>query len=375
MEEGFQLREVFNSTVVETLARDIGRTWPEFDAAGFATDINRQLDALSFGDRNALIRDKLAEYLPPDFPTAARILINSLGPELTEPELSGFDGFVIMSQCDFVAIYGLDHYDISMTALYEMTKRFTAEGAIRSFLQKYPAETLARLEMWSHDENPFVRRLVSEGTRPRLPLAPRLPQFIADPTPVLKLLDHLKTDPILMVRRSVANNLNDIAKDNPDQVVETLRRWQSIPDEGTQWLIRHASRTLIKQGHPGALALLGYPVEANLRLENLVVERTSINEGEDLVFRFTIHSESDQPQNLMIDYVIHFMKANGKPAPKVFKLTKKTVKNGEVLHLSKKHSFRRINTRKHYPGRHRLGIQINGQVLAEVDFELQRKND
>lgn len=371
MEEGFQLREVFNSTVVETLAQDIGRTWPDFDAAGFAADINRQLDALSFGDRNTLIRDKLAEYLPPDFPTAARILIDSLGPELTVAELSGFDGFIIMPQCDFVALHGLDHYDISMTTLYEMTKRFTAEGAIRPFLQNYPAETLARLETWSGDDNPFVRRLVSEGTRPRLPLAPRLPQFIADPSPVLKLLDHLKTDPVLMVRRSVANNLNDIAKDNPDQVVETLGRWQSIPDEGTQWLIRHASRTLIKQGHPGALALLGYPVEANLHLENLTMERASISEGEDLVFRFTIRSESEQPQNLMIDYVIHFMKANGKPAPKVFKLTKKTLKNGEVLHLSKKHSFRRINTRKHYPGQHRLGIQVNGRVLAEVDFELR----
>jgi 3-methyladenine DNA glycosylase AlkC len=371
MQEGFQLRDVFNPTLVNKLAENIQKTWPEFDAAGFSADINSQLERLNFGERNALIRDKLGEYLPPDFPAAAQILIDSLGPELMGEELTGLDGFIIMPQCDFVAKFGLDYFDISMKALYEMTKRFTAEGAIRPFLQKYPEQTLKMLERWAEDKSPFARRLASEGTRPRLPLAPRLPQFIKDPRPVLKLLDKLKADPTLLVRRSVANNLNDIAKDNPDIVVETLREWQKSQDKDTQWLINHASRTLIKQGHREALALLGYPPNPAITVQNLRLSSPAVNLGEALSFSFEIGSEADESQNLMIDYVIHHMKANGKLAPKVFKLTSKKLKAGETLRLSKKHVFKPINTRVYYPGRHKVGVQVNGQVLAEADFELR----
>lgn len=369
MQEGFQLREVFNPRVVHKLSQDLRQTWPAFDADGFAADINPRLAALGFGERNALIRDKLYEYLPPDFPTAAQILIDSLGPELHD--LAGFDDFVVMSQCDFVAKYGLDHFDISIEALYEMTKRFTAEGAIRPFLMKYPEQTLQRLEQMAHDPNPLARRLASEGTRPRLPLAPRLPQFIKDPRPVLKLLDLLKADPALLVRRSVANNLNDIAKDNPDVVVETLRKWQQNQNGETRWLIQHASRTLVKQGHREALALLGYPANPRLRVENLGLDRPVVRLGESLGFTFELHSDTDEAQNLMIDYVIHHMKANGKLAPKVFKFTTKKLNPGERLRLSKKHPFRLINTRQYYPGRHRIEIQINGLIQAQAEFELE----
>lgn len=370
MQEGFQLRDVFNPAVVNQLAEAIHQSWPEFDAAGFSGDINAQLAPLNFGARNNLIRDKLWDYLPNHFPTAVQILIDSLGPELVVEELTGFDGFIVMSQCDFVAKYGLEYYDLSMKALYEMTKRFSAEGAIRPFIKTYPDRTLELLETWSHDPNCHVRRLVSEGTRPRLPLAPRLPQFIKDPRPVLKLLDNLKADPVLLVRRSVANNLNDIAKDNPDQVVATLRNWQKIPDQGTRWIIGHASRTLIKRGHPEALALLGYPAGPALQVQNLKLEKPAVRLGEHLRFSFDVRSEADQPQNLMIDYVVYFMKANGKLAPKVFKLAKKKLKAGETLSFTKKHSFKPISTRVYYPGQHRLGIQINGQVLVEADFRL-----
>ncbi len=372
MSEQFQLRDVFTPTRVNKLAHDIGHSWPEFDETGFTTTINTALEPLSFGDRNALIRDTLHQYLPDHFPDAVQILINALGPELPSPELTGYDGFLVMSQCDFVAMYGLEpeHYDISMQALYEMTKRFTAEGAIRTFIKTYPDQTLRQLEIWSHDENCHVRRLVSEGTRPRLPMTGRLPQFIADPRPVLKLLDNLKVDPVLLVRRSVANNLNDIAKDNPDVVVETLQEWQKINNEGTRWLIQHASRTLLKQGNKEALALLGYLPHPAIKVQNLTLKKQTIQMGDNLLFNFDILSEAPQTQNLMIDYVIHHMKANGKLAPKVFKLAKKKLKAGERLTLAKKHSFRPISTRKYYAGQHRLEIQINGDIWAEAGFEL-----
>jgi 3-methyladenine DNA glycosylase AlkC len=365
----FRLRDVFNSTVVEQLANSIAHVWPIFDRAAFITTITGQLDELSFGGRNALIRDTLRTYLPQEVPQAIRVLLDALGPEIPDCELSGFDGFIVMPQNDFVAAYGLEHLDLSLRALYELTKRFTAEGAIRAFLQAYPEQTLARLAEWATDPNCHVRRLVSEGTRPRLPLAPRLTAFVADPQPILALLERLKADPVLMVRRSVANNLNDIAKDHLDLVVETLVRWSWATDQVTQWIIGHAARTLLKQGHAGALALVGYG-DASIRLASLELRETCVHMGEDLVFAVEIESTADAPQNVMIDYVVHHMKANGKLTPKVFKLAKKRLGPREVLSLIKRHAFRPLSTRVYYPGRHALEIQINGQRWGWQEFTL-----
>ena len=371
MKPDFQLRDVFNPHVVNHLAQSIANAWPEFDQSGFADTINSQLGSLSFGDRNKLIRDSLWEYLPRDYPRAIEILLTSLGPEIPECELTGYDRFIVMSQNDYVAEYGLDHFELSMKALHEMTKHFTAEGAIRAFIQRCPEQTLTRLARWAEDENCHVRRLVSEGTRPRLPLAPRLPQFIEDPRPVLALLEKLKADPELMVRRSVANNLNDIAKDNPALVVETLKAWQEEDSAETHWIIRHASRTLVKQGNKEALALLGYPPDVAIEVLHLELNDSRIRIGDNLVFKFRVQSNSDEPQNLMVDYVVHHMKANGKLAPKVFKLAKKVLKGRESLQLAKRHSFRPISTRKYYTGKHLLEIQINGKIYAQAEFTLE----
>jgi 3-methyladenine DNA glycosylase AlkC len=369
-EQPFLLRDVFNPAAVEQLADGIVRVWPAFDRTGFVATITSQLDALSFGERNALIRDTLRVYLPPAFPEAVQILLDALGPEIPDCELTGFDRFTVMSQNDFVAAYGLEHLHLSLRALYELTKRFTAEGAIRAFLQRYPEQTLVRLAEWAADPNCHVRRLVSEGTRPRLPLAPRLRAFIKEPRPVLELLELLKADPVLMVRRSVANNLNDIAKDHPDLVVETLARWKQAGDSGTEWIIGHAARTLLKQGHPRALALLGYGAKTAISAASLQLNQTSVRMGEDLVFTIEIQSTADAPQDLMIDYLVHHRKANGKLAPKVFKLAKKRLGPRETLRLTKRHAFRQLSTRVYYPGRHALELQINGQRWGWQEFEL-----
>lgn len=371
MEQGFQLRDVYNPTVVHRLAERVAAAWPPFDRDGFAETVNSRLAPLSFGARSSLIRDTLWETLPQDFPQAARILVEALGAEIPHCELTGLDGFVVMSLCDFVAKYGLDYFDLSMQALYEMTKRFSAEGAIRAFLTKYPERTLAVLEGWAEDPNCHVRRLVSEGTRPRLPLAPRLQHFVADPRPVLRLLEKLKDDPERMVQRSVANNLNDIAKDHPELVVETLQAWKKSASPSVDWIIGHASRTLVKQGQPGALSLLGYPTQIRVSVPALRVETPVVRLGEYLAFDFDICSEADHPQNLMIDFVIHHVKANGRRAPKVFKLTQKALGPRQSAPIRKKHPMRPISTRVYYPGMHLLEVQVNGQVLARAEFELQ----
>jgi 3-methyladenine DNA glycosylase AlkC len=329
------------------------------------------LKSLSFSGRAALIRESLGEYLPKDYPRALEIILKALPSEIAGDELEGYDGFIVMPQNDFVAKYGLDHYDLSMRALYQMTKRFSAEGAIRTFILKYPERTLAILADWAEDTNPHVRRLVSEGTRPRLPWTMQLKPFIQDPRPVLAVLEKLKTDPSLMVRRSVANNLNDIAKDNPDLVVNTLKHWSKIRDEGTQWLIRHAARTLVKQGNKEALEVLGFESKVEIAVSKIQLDQSVVKMGDELSFLFAVKSKSTHAQNLVIDYIIHHVKANGRLTPKVFKLAKKKLEAGKTLHISKKHSFRRISTRKYYAGTHCLEIQVNGAGVTKVNFDLK----
>jgi len=373
MEQNFQVRDVFNEKVVNQLAGNLAQAWRGFDAKGFSSSVNSRLKPLTFSERSNLIRDRLWEYLPKDYPRALAVILKALPPELPNREATGFEGFILLPQNEFVAKYGLEHYDLSMQALYQMTKRFTAEGAIRPFIQKYPERTLEILSEWAEDENCHVRRLVSEGTRPRLPWTMQLKQFIEDPRPVLPLLEKLKTDPELMVRRSVANNLNDIAKDNPALVVQTLRRWKKFDDEGMQWLIRHAARTLVKQGNKEVLTILGYSSNVELSVSKIKLDKAIVKMGDELHFSFEVKSASRQAQTLVIDYVIHHVKANGKRTPKVFKLAKRKLEGDERVRIAKRHSFRQISTREYYPGVHLLEIQINGSIYGKTNFELRKE--
>jgi 3-methyladenine DNA glycosylase AlkC len=347
MAEQFQLREVFNPALVQELASNIKRVWVEFEEGDFVEAINPRLPELNFGDRSSLIADSLRRFLPQSYETTVSILIAALRPEPTGENFSGYDGFEIMPQCLFVSRYGLDNFDVSINALYEMTKRFTAEGDIRPFIQNYPDKTMAFLHRITQDESPFARRLASEGTRPRLPLAPRLPAFQKDPRPVIELLEKLKEDPNLMVRRSVANNTPEM-----------------------DWIIAHALRTILKQGHPGALRLMGYDPQARVVVSDLELSSDEIRVGQELRFSFMVRSQEERPCSLMIDYVIHFMKANGQQKPKVFKAAKKSIAPGETIHIEKVRSFKQINTRPYYAGPHALEIQINGQRHAWADFTL-----
>ncbi|MCP5094508.1 MAG: DNA alkylation repair protein, partial [Chloroflexi bacterium] len=205
--------------------------------------------------------------------------------------------------------------------------------------------------------------------RPRLPWAGRLYQFIEDPTPTLALLEKLQNDPSEYVRRSVANHLNDIAKDHPDLVVATCRHWQKGASKGTEWIIRHALRSLIKDGNPGALELLGF-APPQLSIPAFSIEPATIQMGDTFSFTFTLQSKSETAQNLMIDYVIHFVKASGKQSGKVFKLKKAVLAPGETLTVTRKHEIKPITTRRYYPGTHRVTLQINGRPFGDVQFEL-----
>jgi len=361
----------FNEKGIRELAARVQRVWPAFAAPAFLREVLPRLPALGLNERNFLVRDALHAHLPGDFRKAADILVRSLGPELPPEGTDSYDGFYVMALNAYIAEYGIDDLEHALPALREMTSRFSAEFAIRPFLDRHPERTLAVLHAWARDPHPQVRRLASEGSRPRLPWGMRLQKFVKNPRPVLEILELLKEDPELFVRRSVANNLNDIAKDHPDLVVATLKRWQKSRSPETRWLVKHALRTLLKQGHPEALELLGYSRAARVKVEDLVVSPKRIKVGEAVTFRFHLRSLATAAQPLMIDYIMHHRKANGETRPKVFKLTTKKLKPGEALTVEKRHSFRPIGIRPYYPGRHAIEIQINGRVHARVEFALQ----
>lgn len=371
MAETFQVRDYFHPKAVNDLSDRIKKVYPIFDKEGFRNFINPKLPSLTYSERLNLIVEAQEKFLPKDFSKAAEIVVQSLLGAYGSDELDGaMTRFIVCTKAVYISNNGLDHFDISMNALYEITKRLTAEWGVRAFFIKYPEKTLAIFKKWAKDKDPHVRRLVSEGSRPYLPWGKKLVQFEKDPKPTLELLELLKNDPSEYVRRSVANHLNDHAKKHPDLVVDTLKRWQSeSSDKNRMRLIKHATRTLLKQGHAGALELLGYKKGAKVTVKNLVGDK-KVKVGEYLNFSFDLQSIGKKKQPLMIDYVIYYQKKDGSLSPKVFKLTTKDLGAGVELSFTKKQSFKVITTRKFHLGLHRLAIQVNGEELAIVDFEL-----
>lgn len=371
MTESNLVRDVFNPTVVKQLAAGIKQVYPAFEQQAFATGIIDQLGELSYSERITLITDTLEQYLPDDVEQSINILIDCLPPEIEATGEPGFRGFIIVTLTRYVSRNGLDHFDLSMNALYEMTKRFTAEWDIRPFIKKYPNKVLSLLDKWATDDNMHVRRLVSEGTRSRLPWGMRLHQFIEDPMPVIALLDQLKDDPELYVRRSVANNLNDIAKDNPQVVIDTLKRWQKGASAGTKWVIKHATRTLIKDGHNEALELLGFDPKVKVTVSPLDVKHAKLKVGDVQEFSFSITSNEKKPARVVIDYCVYYMKANGSLAPKVYKIKELSLKRGEQLSFTQKRSFKPITTRVFHAGKHAVSVKVNGTEYSRTAFELK----
>ncbi|MEW5915259.1 MAG: DNA alkylation repair protein, partial [Gemmatimonadota bacterium] len=319
-----KLKDFFDATIVGEIARSISRAHPPFNARAFTKLALDGLTDLELIARGWHIAEALREFLPAEFPQAAQLIIASLGPELSGTDGWGMAPFRYLPHILYVQKYGLDHFEAAMHAQYELTKRFSAEGSIRQYLLKYPDATYERLTQWVRDPSPHVRRLVSEGTRPRLPWAPRLRAFQEDPRPVIALLELLKDDPDRYVQRSIANNLNDIGKDNPAIAVEVCRRWIVDAPPGRAWLVRHALRALVKQGYKPALALLGVGEKAHVRVGNVQAPRR-VRIGETARFSFDLVSTGADRQDVLVDYAVHFVKANGAARPKVFKLRRVTL--------------------------------------------------
>jgi 3-methyladenine DNA glycosylase AlkC len=369
-----RLKDFFGERVVRAIAEDLTAAHRGFDQSGFVARSLDGLEKLELIARGGQIAEALHEYLPRPFSRAAKVILRSLSAGSRELGLGGGPlpaSFRYLPHVLFVQRYGLADFESSMRVQYELTQRFTAESSIRPFLVRYPEQTLARLTIWASDPNVHVRRLVSEGTRPRLPWAPRLRAFQRDPRPVLELLELLKDDPERYVQRSVANNLNDIGKDHPETAVEVCRRWARGAPPERLWIVRHALRSLIKSGHRGALETLGVGRRPRVRIGRVELAPASVELEQELRFCFELSSLSSTPQPLMIDYAVHFVKANGSTSPKTFKLKRLTLEPSERVLLAGKVSFAKLTTRRHYPGLHRLELSINGVTEPLGEFEVR----
>lgn len=362
------LKDGFGPEVVAGLARDLVAAWPAFDAAGFVADATDGLGALELLDRGRHVAAALARYLPSHFPDAAAILTRSFGPELVPDEPAGLAPFRYMPYGQFVMTHGLPWFDEAMAFNHALTRRFTAEFSVRPFLEHHYDRTMARLHDWATDPNVHVRRLVSEGTRPRLPWAPRIARLVRDPAPGLALLERLRDDPERYVQRSVANHLGDVAKDHPDVAVGVAARWWADGGPSRRWIVRHGLRHLVKQGHPGALAILGHDEPPAVRIVAARVPARVVI-GERLAFEVELESTGDAPQRLLVDYAVHFAKARGTSA-KVFKLRTVDLAPGARVTLRGAVSFAVHSTRRPRPGPHRVELRVNGVALPLAAFDV-----
>lgn len=364
------LKTFFSPALVRRLAAEIEAVEPAFRSRSFIRQATTGLDALELLDRGKHISRALADHLPKEYPQAIEVLLRSLGAGHASDELigAGMAPFFYLPHTLFVAERGLEHFELSLRAQYELTQRFTAESSIRPYLAKDPERTLAQLALWSTDPNSHVRRLVSEGTRLRLPWAMRVPWLDSNPERVLALLETLKDDPTTLVRRSVANNLNDLSKVHPELAVETCRRWVDSASPERLALVRHALRSLVKRGHRGALSVLGAGADPRVRIAAPRVSARSVRIGGEVRFSFRLESSAAKAQDLVVDFIVHFVKASGKPAPKVFKLKRLTLERGSAVELGGRVSLIQRTTRTHYPGKHRIEALVNGIAYPVGEF-------
>jgi len=370
-------RNLLNAALIEAAARHLRRVWPGFDAASFERLALDGLGSLEMKARAMQIAAALEATLPEDFGRAAEVLEASLGPPGLGDDLAalrtseaGLAGWIVWPMSSYVARRGQGEPERALAALHAMTQRFSAEWAIRPFIERHPELAFATLRRWTTDPSAHVRRLVSEGSRPRLPWGLQLKALIADPSPTLPLLEALQDDRSAYVRRSVANHLNDIAKDHPALVAGWLERHLPEAPATRQALLRHASRSLVKGGDARVLKAwgLGAPLRGTLDF-SLAPKRITL--GESLRLTLSLSSSARRAQPLVVDYAVHHVKANGSTSPKVFKGWTMELLPGEQRELVKQHPIRPITTRRYFSGAHRVDVLVNGTLMASAPFTLR----
>ncbi len=363
-------KEIFNNDLINKIANQLKISFVEFEHQKFITKASSFDESLGLKERANIITEALIEFLPNDYRTSAHILKSTFEP--IQNNNNNWNNFLYMPYAIYVERKGCtkEHLELSYDLLKEITKRFTSEFAIRSFLVNFPVSTFKVLNKWARDHDFRVRRLASEGCRPRLPWAKEIKAFNKNPYPCIELLQILRNDDSKYVQKSVANHMNDISKNNPKIAMKVLSQWKKEDNHNTNWIVKHALRTELKKGNPEALKLQGYSLSPKIKISKFDLSPKKIKIGDSIKLSFTIFNSGQKTEKLLIDYVCYFMKLNGKTAPKTFKISVKKLMKGESTTINKLHSFKPISTRKFHQGKHTIALFINGKLFNEKSFEL-----
>ncbi|EDM38306.1 hypothetical protein PBAL39_01787 [Pedobacter sp. BAL39] len=341
---------------------------PDFDPEKFVNEcLSPSFETMEWKARMQHTTAVLRQFMPADFAEATPLLLKLV--ETLTVRNFGVDSFVFMFLPDYIAAYGLEDFGNSTQLLERFTMFVSCEFAVRPFLLKYPEEMMEVMVRFSKHQNHKVRRFASEGSRPRLPWAMAIPSLKKNPAPLIPLLENLKNDPSEWVRRSVANNLNDISKDHPDLVIEIARRWSGVTKE-TDAIIKHGCRTLLKQGHIDVLALYGLSNEG-IEVLDFEIITPVVAFGESVEFKCMIRNHTQVPRMIRLEYGLYYQKANGQLNRKVFKISEKVYDAGITGAIFRKQSFKAITTRLFHPGAHAVSIIVNGIEIQTLPFELK----
>jgi 3-methyladenine DNA glycosylase AlkC len=309
----------------------------------------------------------LRQFLPGDFEKAAAIITDII--KVLRKNGVNESGIEYIFLPDYIELYGIDHFDTSVKAIEQVTQFITCEFAVRPFIIRYGDKMIRQMQNWSLHKNEKVRRLASEGIRPRLPWAIALPALKKDPAPIFPILENLKNDPSAFVRRSVANNLNDISKDHPQLVASIAHQWKGISEE-TDAIIKHGCRTLLKQAHPAMMKYYGFLNSEGLKVSAFKINTPLVKIGNSLEFSFSLKNTDDKRQTVRLEYGVYYRKKNGALSKKIFKISERPYRANEKFVVLRRQSFRNITTRKFYAGDHKLSIIINGQERKLGKFKL-----
>ncbi|MFT8322883.1 MAG: DNA alkylation repair protein [Bacillus sp. (in: firmicutes)] len=353
------LKNIYNRTFVEKLADKMKEECLSFDEQSFFDSVYQQdWEELALKERMRRLTISLHDSLPLDYLEVLDCFYKAA------PFFKGLGGIIFP---DYIEVYGQNHWEQSIAALQFLTEYSTSEFAVRPYLLHDQEKMLNQMQIWAKSENEHVRRFASEGCRPRLPWGMSIPALKKNPYPVLPILERLKSDDSLYVRKSVANNLNDISKTHPDLVVELATSWYG-ENTYTDWIVKHACRTLLKKGDSKVLTIFGYDAGESLKISTIHCEKKHLSIGESIAFSFEIYAPN--PQKIRVEYAIDYVKANGKRSKKVFHLSETMLQAEQRKAYSKVHSFKDLTTRKHYKGQHTLYLIVNGVERESIDFDV-----
>ncbi len=363
------LKYVYDRSFLETFTRAVAQVVVDFQSDTYIENIFiDDWESMELKERMRHLAITLHSFLSDNFEQNASSLV-AIVKQLKDNGIKE-NSFEYMFLPDYIEVYGLDHYEASVNAMEHITQFTSCEFAVRPFILRYPYGMIKQLTKWAKHKHHMVRRLATEGSRPRLPWAVAIPAFKKDPSPIIPILEKLRDDESETVRRSVANNLNDIAKDNPELVLTLAKEWKG-KSRNTDWVVKHGCRTLLKQGHPEIMPLFGFSAVNNIKIQNLTIQTPIVTIGNDLSFSFELVNQQKQPLLIRLEYGIYFMKYNGTLSRKVFKISEKEYSGSSVTTISRHQPFKIITTRKLYPGKHQVSIIINGHEMDKADFEVK----